>query len=741
MGRTDISRFTEEIDIKEQTSRRRKIIKIIKLCLSVLWKTFSTLFLVGFTTCIIIGISMVFYIISIAKEPLGFDLTVTQLKLTSFIYIYDEEGMPVEYQRVYSSENRVWVDYKDIPDAMTKAIIAIEDKRFREHDGVDWVRTIGAVLNLTSGSGSYGGSTLTQQLVKNITEDNEVSLTRKLREIFRALKLEQQYTKDEILEAYLNIVNFGSGCQGVQAAANLYFNKNISECSIAECAAIAGITQNPAAYTPLLYPEANKERREVVIQAMYDQQMITKAQYDAAMLESANMTFVGFDYEDNEEDEDEEEEYQNWYMDALYRDVVEDLAEKYNIEKSMAELKVYNEGLKIYCAMDLQVQEMAEDVILSLQTPYDPGLELGYVMMDFDGRVICTVGSRNEKDGLLLWDNASQAVLQSGSTIKPVGAYALAIDSKKYNYSSKVADKPVEKWGVNKYGNYYSGPSNWYKYYKGEIILEYALRISSNAVAVQLVKDMGVQNSYDFMTKKLGFTHLAEADSYNLGGVSIGGFTGGVTVKEMTASYQMFGNGGKYYEPYTYYYVTDNEDNVILDNRNNKGVQAISEETATIMNRLLRQVVAGGSGATGTNTAISGWDIVGKTGTTDKDKDSWFVGMSPYTVAGIWTGYDLPATVNDTITAQRVWKKIMETYLNGSEKYNIEAKENIDYEFSPNVVVRSYCTVTGQLAGSSCPSATGYYTLDNMPENCYQHKSSASDDDDDDNTETNEENE
>lgn len=197
------------------------------------------------------------------------------------MYIYNDDNKPVEYQRLHGTENRVWVGLDQIPDSMTNAQIAIEDKRFYDHSGVDWVRTAGAIVNLGSES-SYGGSTITQQLIKNITGNNEVSITRKLTEIFKALNLEKEYTKDEILEAYLNIVNYGSGCQGVQAAANLYFAKDISECNVAECAAIAGITQNPAAYNPLIYPEDNKVRRDTVIDAMYDQGMLTKAEYDQA---------------------------------------------------------------------------------------------------------------------------------------------------------------------------------------------------------------------------------------------------------------------------------------------------------------------------------------------------------------------------------------------------------------------------------------------------------------------------
>ena len=232
--------------------------------LSVLWKILSTIFMILCVSGGIVGVAVCIYLYGLACQPTGIDLTSEKQEQTSFIYLYNEKNEPMEYQRLHGTENRVWVGLESIPKSMVKAQIAIEDKRYYEHSGVDWVRTGGAIINLGSES-SYGGSSITQQLIKNITGKNQVSITRKLTEIFKALNLEKEYTKDEILEAYLNIVNYGSGCQGVQSAANLYFAKDISDCSIAECAAIAGITQNPAAYNPLAYPENNKERRELVL--------------------------------------------------------------------------------------------------------------------------------------------------------------------------------------------------------------------------------------------------------------------------------------------------------------------------------------------------------------------------------------------------------------------------------------------------------------------------------------------
>ena len=350
---TDISRYTEknaDFDTVKKESGVKRFFKGFG-------KFLFTIFSVCFVAFFIAGISLGVYIFTIASEPTGIDLEAKSMNQTSFIMVKDKKtGEFHEYQKLYSTENRVWVDNNNIPVAMKEAIVAIEDKRFFEHQGVDWTRTLSAVLSLATGTDSYGGSTITQQLIKNITDDNEVSLTRKIREICKALNLENEYTKDQILEAYLNVVNFGNNCQGVEAASQLYFGKSITDCSIAECAAIAGITQNPSLWNPLVYPENNRERRELIIDEMYRQEKITKAEYDEAMAESAEMTFVGWQSDDDDDDEDDGY-VQNWHIDQLYYDLKEDLAQYYNISEAAASDKLYTEGLKIYCAMDEEMQE------------------------------------------------------------------------------------------------------------------------------------------------------------------------------------------------------------------------------------------------------------------------------------------------------------------------------------------------------------------------------------------------
>lgn len=686
----------------------------VKTFFTMLRKLLVTVIMVCIFAGIILTVSAVSYIIGIANEPLGIDLEAKSLNLTSFIYCENPEtGKFEEYQTLYDTENRVWVDFDEIPKAMKDAIIAIEDKRFEEHNGVDWIRTGGAVLNLFTGQDSYGGSTITQQLIKNVTLDNDVSLTRKIREIFRALKLEDEYNKDQILEAYLNVVNFGNNCQGVQAAAKLYFDKDISDCSIAECAAIAGITQNPSLWNPLVYPENNKERREDVLYEMYNQGKITEVEYNDALEESENMEFVGFRYSDEDEDDDTDTQEWNWYIDVMFRDLRRDLAEKYNITEDAAEEKIYTEGLKIYCAMDIEMQEFMEDTALSVSSfASDEDLQTAFTLVESDGRIVGTVGSSDEREGKLLFDRANTP-LQPGSSIKPVLPYPSAIEQEKLNYSSLVEDQPYDKWAYYN-GQWHSGPNNVYGYYNDYMTVADAIEWSSNAVAVRVLDLAGVSYCYDKATNGFGFENLdPEQDSVNLGGLTLGGLSGGVTVREMASAYNYLITGGKYYEPYTYYYVTDQNDNIILDNRSNDGVQVYSEETAGIMNRLLHYNVTTAQHTQAWRARVSGWDIIGKTGTSDEDKDSWFCGCSPYASLAVWTGYDEPQTItgNGSINSITIFQKVMAEYLSD--------KKNINYELPETIISARYCKDTGLLASSSCSNTDiGYYAKDNLPSYC-----------------------
>ena len=707
--------------MKKNQNNRKKSDKMtvekssgVKTFFTILRKILVTVIMVCVFAGIILTVSAVSYIISIANEPWEIDLEAKSLTLTSFIYCENPEtGEFEEYQALYDTENRVWVDFDEIPKAMKDAIIAIEDKRFNEHNGVDWIRTGGAVLNLFSLHYSYGGSTITQQLIKNVTQDNDVSLTRKIREIFRALKLEEDYSKDQILEAYLNVVNFGNNCQGVQAAAKLYFGKEISKCSIAECAAIAGITQNPSLWNPLVYPENNKIRREDVLFEMYNQGKITQSEYDDALEESENMEFVGFQYPDEDDEDEHETQEWNWYIDAMFRDLRRDLAEKYNITEDAAEEKIYTEGLKIYCAMDAHMQSFMEDRALAVKdSTYDEELQSAFTLIEADGRVVGTVGSVDAREGRLLFDRASTP-LQPGSSIKPLLAYPSAIEQKKVNYSSLVEDKPYDKWAYYN-GYWHQGPNNVYGTYNEQMILADAIEWSSNAAAVRTLDMAGVSYCYEKAVNGLGFKNLDQSqDSVNLGGLSLGGLAGGVTVKEMAAAYNYLITGGVYNEPYTYYYVTDQNGNIILDNRDNEGIQAYSAETAGIMNRLLHYNVTVSQHTQAWRSRVSGWDIIGKTGTTDEGKDSWFCGSSPYASLAVWTGHDDPQAISayDNTNSVTIFHDVMAEYLSG--------KESKSYELPDTLISARYCKETGKLASSTCKETEiGYYSRDNMPGYC-----------------------
>lgn len=711
MRKTDISNYKQKSKDDHKAQTTKDILKRIGFALL---KTTLSLMLVFFIAGVIVCFNVLLYVLNLAKEPSGIDLDARSLNLSSFVYVQDPEtGEFYEYETLYGTENRVWVDLNQMPKAMPDAIIAIEDKRFYEHKGVDWLRTGSAILNLAGGDDSYGASTLTQQLIKNITESDEVSINRKIREIIKAINVEKEYTKDEIVEAYLNVVNFGGSCQGVQAAAQRYFGQDIADCSVAQCAAIAGITQNPSLWDPLIYPENNKIRRELVLSEMFDQGKITKDEYDAAMLESETMEFKESEIDP---ESDVPIKIQNWYFDEMVYDLCEDLAQYYNISEDAALDKIYSEGLKIYSAMDIEAQKIIEEEALKIDKTNNPDLEVGMTLMGFDGRVIATAGSSNKKNANLLFDRATMSVLQPGSSIKPVVAYATAVDEGFMNWSTAVSDDPLESWI---YSDGTHGPNNWYSTeHKYGLFLVDAIEWSSNRCAAQTIEIIGGATvAYDRATAYLGFSHLNEDDRFATAAFSMGGMNGGVTVREMAAAYTFIGNGGQYYEPYTYYYVTDRNDRVIIDNRDNLAVQVYSEETASIMNRLLYSNVQNCAHTQAWNARVYGWEIAGKTGTTNDDKDSWFCGASPYATLAVWTGFDDPQRIQypGTAVAAQTFSAVMERYL--------EDKENIDFTLSDSITELEYCTHTGKIATDKCEDTRdGWYSIYNIPSDCVSHK-------------------
>ena len=686
-------------------------------------KVALTFMLVGIITVSIVCGSFLLYAFTMVDGTMDVDLNDLELNFTTTIYVEDKAtGQFVEYQRLHGEFNRIWVmyneteakktdnpEYDGIPQQLVNAFVAIEDKRFHTHYGVDWKRTFGAVINtfIPIYSSQQGGSTITQQLVKNLTNDRDDSAMRKVREIMRARYLENEYSKSTILECYLNTIPMGHGLYGVEVAANYYFGKSVNELTLLECASLASITKAPSNYAPDDEPENNKARRETVLAIMLEEGYITKEEYDAALKEELKLVAS--------RDELNETEVNNYFVDALIVEVTNDLAEKYGWDDEHAAENFYTGGYKIYATIDPDVQAAVDEVFSDAETyglinKNGEQLQGAITIMDYKGRVKGMAGGIGEKTanlGLSGFNRATDAVRQPGSTMKPLAAYTPAIENGTIHYSSILNDT------ATKYKTW--TPKNWYNAYWGNVTTQYALERSINTIPVQLVNEMGPQNSYDFVTQKLGITTLNKND-IDLSPLGMGGTNGGITTKESAAAYAVFGNGGKYYEPSLYYAVYDQHYDVVLSHENVKPSAAISEDTATIMNKMLQKVVYGDNG-TGKQAAgyIKDMKIYAKTGTSNNSNDLWFVGGTPYYVASCWCGYDNPQEISDSKIALKMWGSVMAKVHEG-----LEVKT---FKESSYALDRYYCTETGLRATDACPKkAVGWYKKNNVPAVCDKHE-------------------
>lgn len=698
------------------------------------WKALKTILCVLFISGVLVFLSVAAFLLSF-RDIEAPNLSAMSLNYSSFVYVDDEAGNATEYMTIHADENRVWASLSDIPAYMKTAQVCIEDHRFCEHSGVDWRTTLNAVLKLFSG-GSGGGSTMTQQLIKNITEDKDYSILRKVREIFTALNLEKKYSKQQILEAYLNVVNYGGQNNGVEAAAQAYFGKSIGECTLAESALIAGITQNPSQYNPLIFPDEAKTRAQTVLDRMWElsdgiddgdnQEMyispemegqlvpITEEEYNQATAELAAMTFDGNQSQETESVEEQQDVNDwNWYIDTMFEDIVADLMDTYGYSYDIAVDMIYNSGLEIHSAMDPQIQTDLENMFVSGENmPEDPDIQAGLFVMDpYTGRVIAVVGSRDEREGVRLYNNATDATRQPGSSFKPLSVYSLGIETGEITYGSVLNDIPVP--GYFGEGSTQEGPQNVSRQYTGAMNVDEAIEVSQNAPAAWLAQTLTPESCYEWLTQKLHFTTLTEEDSHSLSAMALGGMSYGVTVREMTAAFCVFANGGYYYEPYTYTYVKDHDGNVILDNRDNTGEQVMSTENATVMNKLLHRPVEGYNGTAANIMYDIGVDMFAKTGTTDDAYDLTFMGGTNFCVAGIWNGYEYSAELYDSNTCKVTWRAVIEYLANN---YDWSGKE---WVLSDNVSQYAFCRSSGKLAGTNCyDTAYGWYDNNNLPGRC-----------------------
>ncbi len=628
---------------------RSKPMRILGKTFGLLMKTLLTILLIGVITVCMVGCVMTVYVFNTFSNSQEIpDISRIMDNGTSIIYTQNKNGDWVESQRLQGI-NRIWTDLPEIPDHLQKAVIAIEDERFYQHQGVDWKRTAAAVVEKLLGDGSFGGSTITQQLIKIVSGDNDTTIERKIREIFKAMEMERDYyTKDEILEGYLNILPLSDGVVGVGAAANYYFGKDVNDLTLAECAVIAGITNLPSYYDPYDHPDHAKERQETILAKMHELGFITDDEYRQAYGEELH-------YKSSARYVD----IQDYYVDLLIEDVIEDLMETHGYNYTYAEQLVFFGGLRIYSYEDVEKQAAIEAIFENDSNfpdiegeEEDPNAAI--FIMDYDGKVVATVGGRGEKEGNRVQNRATQSRRQPGSAIKPLAVYAPAIDKDIVNYSTIVRDAPIKLpdgslWPHN-FGSSV-GDRGWRT-------VQYALQQSHNTIPVRILQEMGVEEGYNFLKDTLHFTSLEESDM-DYAPLALGGFTYGVTVREMAAGFQIFGNSGYYNSPHTYQKVLL-DDEVLLEHVPEKE-QAISPASATIMNKLLQKVVT-----QGTAGAISGsWpytQVFAKTGTTDDNKDSYFAGGTPYYVGAIWMGYD---SNSDSLSewqrsvAKEIWNKCM----------------------------------------------------------------------------------
>lgn len=627
---------------------------------------FFCLFVAGMLTVIIVGNNVLSYVDDFVNGKIVVDLDnyKSSQNMTSIMYHYNEDGKAVESMRLHGEENRIWVDYDKMPDDLLWAFVCLEDKRFYDHSGVDWIRTIGVLIRPSLDG--QGGSTITQQLIKNLTDQKDVTYIRKFNEILRALNLEKYYSKKDILEAYLNTVYLGAGCYGVKTAAETYFGKSVSKLNVAECAVLAGITQAPYSYNPYVNYDKAISRQRDCLYYMHQQGKITDKEYQKAL--KTKIKLAG-QKESSDSEETKDVEIYSWYQEYVIDQVIADLQSEYGYEYNEAWRMVYYGGLKIYTAVDTKVQSQLESIYENRTGfPYSSTDSRGKLpessmtIMDYKGRVVALVGGTGKKTGNRSYNRATdnRAKRQPGSSIKPLSVYAPAMDLGLISPSSLILEKALtvdgSPWPRNFNGDHGSG---------SYITVTEALVRSLNTVPARILKEMlGLNSAYEYCNEHFHL-NLSNND-ITLSSFAVGGTNTGVNTLEMAAAFATFGNGGKYFKPYSYYKVLDRNGKTLLDNTANEPEQAIKTSTANSMLSMLTKAVTQSNG-TGYGSYISGFQTFAKTGTTSDNCDKWYCGGTPHYVTAVWYGYDYRADLHTggTNPSKTIFREVFSTIHQG----------------------------------------------------------------------------
>lgn len=708
------------------------------------------------------------------------DLDGFDLDQNSTVYYVNSDGDITVLQNIHAKNKSEWATYEEIPEDLINATIAIEDKRFYEHQGVDWVTTIKACARMFFGDASMGGSTITQQTIKNLFDEKDVTVQRKVLEIFRAIEFEKRYDKETILEWYFNVIYMGERCTGVKTAAATYFGKELEMLTVAECASLISITNNPSLYSPyrtnpdnggMTGKERNRVRQMYVLGEMLDQELLTQEEYDKEV--SQEMVFKkGIAAEDKlascentdcgyrgtvgtfkEEDKvyycpkcnavapigkNASQEVYSYFVDTLIEDVAQALAERDGIEWNDATMETYKNiiqsgGYHIYSTLDMDVQQQLDKIYQDLsqipKTRSGQQLQSAMVILDNStGDIVALcggVGTDKVHDGL---NRAVDSDLQTGSSIKPLSIYAPAFESGVISPATVIKDLP------HHYNSGTGWPKNDDRKYQYAYTIHDGVRRSVNAVAANTLDTIGTGYSYKFAKEHFGLSGLIEhyvsagieMSDMDFAPLAMGAQTLGVSVRDMASAFGTFANNGVWREGRTYTKVYDRDGNLVLDNTQDSR-EILSEKTVNYMNYCLQDAVSNGTGG---NAQISGQTVYGKTGTTASNRDRWFCGFTKYYTAAVWCGYDDPEVinlVNGGNPAAQLFRKVLQPVHAGLKNASL-----VDYKAMTQVEV---CLDSGKLATDACKAdiradgdftriATAYVYKEDIPKkSCDKHVS------------------
>lgn len=771
--------FTEEPGVSHAIAATRRVLRgvwaVAKVALGAALTVLMILVICGFSFVGVLGD----YLQEDILPASDMDMEDYDYELNSYLYYVDEAGEIQVYQQVFADTSSQWANYEDIPKDLINAAIAIEDHRFNEHQGVDWITTVKACARMFFGDDSVGGSSITQQLIKNmlLQEDktaDDVTVRRKVMEIFRAVQMEKRYDKETIMESYLNCIWLGQGCRGVRSAAATYFGKEVEKLTTAECASLISITNSPTYYDPYQNFENNKERKEDVLWTMKEYGYLSQEEYDAAIAQELVLK-SGIDDEDRliqcpNQDcahkdvrknfvqaengnfhcpvcntltpvvKNASQDMYSWYTETVLEDVARDMIERDGLvwnenTRDMYLQRIQRGGYHIYTCLDKTVQDQVDKIYTNLDNiPNTRGgqqLQSGMVVIDNrTGDIVALAGGVGEKEYFDAWNRACDARVQSGSSIKPLAIYAPAFESGAITPASVIKDLPL---------NYNDGawPRNDTYSYSYSRTIYSGVTSSVNAVAANTLDLIGTNYSYEFCKEKFGLSTLVESyvddwgvehSDKDFAPLAMGAQTWGVTVRDMATAFGTFANKGVYRDSRTYSKVYDSDGELILDNTQ-KSEEILSQKTVDYMNYCLVNATQSGTGYEADMSWSSGITTAGKTGTTSSSKDRWYCGFTGYYTAAVWSGFDTPEVIYTTGSVNNpsayLFKKVMEPLHSG--------KSNKALYNSGKLVGVTVCLDSGKLATDACKNdirtegsftrvaSAGVYPEDIPQEYCDKH--------------------